>query len=100
MGKLYSLYRSPNIIRVIKSRELRWSGYVGRLEEDSSFKILKSSPPGKRPLGRPRRRREDSVRIDLKEIGINMMNSVHSAQDYWRVLVIAALNRRLHKPWN
>ena len=60
----------------------------------SAFKILTGTPTGKRPLGRPRHRWEDSIRIDLKEIGINTKNWVHSAQirDYWRALVTAVLN--------
>ena len=54
--KLHSLYRSPDIVRVIKSRRLRWAGHVARMEEGrSAFKILAGKPTGKRPLGRPRR---------------------------------------------
>jgi len=73
------VYRSPNIVSVIKSRRLRWAGHVDRMEE----------PIGKRPLGRPRRRWEDNIRMDLEEIGINEENWVDSAQDrnYWRALV-------------
>ena len=55
--ELHSLYRSPNIVRAIKSRRLRWAGHVARMEEGrSAFKILTGKPTGKRPLGRPRRR--------------------------------------------
>ena len=55
--ELHSLYRSPNIVRVIKSRKLRWARHVARMEEGrSAFKILTGKPTGKRPLGRPRRR--------------------------------------------
>ena len=63
----------------------------------SAFKILTSKPIGKRPSGRPRRRWEDNIRMDLEEIGINAGNLVDSAQDrnYWRVLVNAALNLRV-----
>ena len=71
------MYRSPNIVRVIKSRKLRWAGHVARMEERrSAFKILTVKPTGKRPLGRPRRRWEDNIRMDLKEIGINTRNWV------------------------
>ena len=67
------------------------------MEEGSAFKILTGKPTGKRPLGRPRRRWEDNIRMDLEEIGINEGNSVDSAQDrnYWRALVNAALNLRV-----
>ena len=62
---------SPNIVRVIKSRRLRWDGHVARMEEGrSAFKILTGNHTEKRPLGKPRRRWEDSIRMDLEEIGI------------------------------
>ena len=65
--ELHSLYRSPNIVRVIKSRRLRRVGHVARMEEGrSAFKILTGKPTGKRPLGRPRRRWEDNIRMALK----------------------------------
>ena len=65
----------PNIVRVIKSRRLRWAGHVARMEEGrSAFKILTGKPTGKKPLGRPRSRWEDNIRIDIKEIGINTKN--------------------------
>ena len=96
--ELHSLYRSPNIVRVIKSRRFRWAGHVASMEESrSAFKILTGKPTGKRPLGRPSLRWEDNIRMDLDEIGINAGNRVDSAQDvdYWRVLVNAALNLRV-----
>ena len=80
---------------MIKSRRLRWAGHVARMEEGrSAFKILTGKPIAKRPLGRPRHRWEDNIRIDLEEIGINAGNWVDSAQDrnYWRALVNEALN--------
>ena len=82
--------RSPNIVRVIKSRLLRRAGHVARMEEGrSAFKILTVKPTGKKPLGRPRRRWEDNIRMDVEEIGINARNWVDSAQDrnYWRTVV-------------
>ena len=80
--KLHSFYRSPNIVRMIKSRRMRWAGHVARMEEGwSSFKILTSKPTRKRSLGRSRRRWEDNIRMDLEEIGINAGNWVDSAQD-------------------
>ena len=88
---LHSLYRSPNIVRMIKSRRLRWAGHVDRMEEG------RRAPTEKRSLGWPRCRWENSIRKDLKEIGINTRNWVGSAQDrnYWRILVNAALNLRV-----
>ena len=77
------------------SRRLRWAGHVARMEEGkSAFKILTVKPTRKSPLGRPRRRWEDNIKMDLEEIGINSGNWVNSAQDrnYWRALVNAALN--------
>ena len=96
--ELHSLYRSPNIVTVIKSRRLRWAGHVVRMEEGrSAFKILTGKYTGKRPLGRPWRRWEDNIRMNLEEIRINEGNWVDSAQDrdYWRALVNAALNVRV-----
>ena len=76
------MYRSPNIVRVIKSRTLRWAGHVDRIEEGrSALKISTDKPIGKRPLGRPRRRWEVNIKMDLKEIGINTRNWIDSAQD-------------------
>ena len=70
--------RSPNIVRVIKSRGLRWAEHVARKEEDrSALKTLTGKPIEKRRLGKPRRRWEDNIRIILKEIGINTRNWVH-----------------------
>ena len=83
---------------VIKYRRLRLAGHVARMEEGrSAFKILTGKPTGNRPLGRPRRRWEDNIRMYLEEIGINAGNWVDSAQDmnYWRALVNAALNLRV-----
>ena len=58
---------SPNIVRMIRSRRLRWAGHVARMEEGrSAFKMLTVTPAGKRHLGRPRRRWEDNIRMDLK----------------------------------
>ena len=77
---------------MIKSRRLRWTDHVARMEEGrSAFKIVTSTPTGKRPLGRPRRRWEDNIRMDLKEIDMNTRNWVNSAQnkDHWRALVNA-----------
>ena len=77
-----------------KSRRLRWACHVARMEEDrSALKMLTDKPIVKRLLGRPWRRWEDNIRMDLKEIRINTRNCLDSAQDrdYWRALVIAVL---------
>ena len=75
------LYRSLNIVRVIKARRLRWAGHVARMEEGrSAFKMLTGTPARKRSLGRSRRRWEDNIRMDLEETGINTGNWVDSAQ--------------------
>ena len=70
---------------------------MGTACSQNAFKILTSKPTGKRPLGSPRHRWEDNIRIDLEEIGINAGNWVDSAQDrgYWRALVNAAVNIRV-----
>ena len=84
------MYRSPNIVRAIKSRRLRWAGHVARIDVGrSTFKILTGKPS-------PRRRREDNIRMDLEEIVMNVGNWVDSAQDrdYWRVLLNVAFNLR------
>ena len=83
---------------MIKSRRLRWAGHVAKMEEGrSAFKILTGKPTGKRPLGMPRRRWEDNIRMDLEEVGISAGNWVDSAQDrnYLRALVNSALNLRV-----
>ena len=92
------MYRSPNIVRIFKSRRLRWAGHVARMEEGkSAFKISTGKLTGNRPLGRPRRIWEDNITMDLEEISISESNWVDSAQDrnYWRALVNAALNSRV-----
>ena len=76
--ELLSFYRSRIIIRGTKYRRLRWAGYVFRMKEGrSAFKILTGKPTGKRHLVRPRRRWEDNIRMDLKEIGSNTRNFIN-----------------------
>jgi len=96
--RLQSLYRSPNIVSVIKSKRFRWVGHVARIQEGrSAFKIFLSTPTGKRPFGSPRSKWEDNIRMDRKEIGINTRNWIDSA---WlgivkQALVNVALNLRV-----
>jgi hypothetical protein len=68
-GKLHNLYLSPNTIRQIKSRRMRWAGHVASMEKKRKvFSVLVGSPEGQRPLERPRRRWEDGIKMDLREI--------------------------------
>jgi hypothetical protein len=65
--ELHNLYSSPDIIRQVKSRRMRWAGHVARMgDERKVYKVLMGKPEGKRPLGRPRRRWEDGIRMDLR----------------------------------
>jgi hypothetical protein len=69
-NELHNLHSSPSIIRVIKSRRMRWAGHVARIgEKRNAYTILVGTPEGKRPLGRPRRRWLDNIKMDLREIG-------------------------------
>ena len=68
--ELNEMYCSPNIVRVIKWRRMRWAGHVARMEEGRGVhKVLVGKPGGKSPLGRPRRRWEDNIKMDLEEVG-------------------------------
>jgi hypothetical protein len=68
--ELHNLYSSPDLIRQIKSRRMRWAGHVARVGEGRNlYRVLVGRPEGRRPLGRPRRRWEDGIRMDLEEIG-------------------------------
>jgi hypothetical protein len=94
-NELYSLYSSPNIVRVIKSRKMRWARHVARMEEGRGvYRILVRRPEGKRPLGRPRRRWEDNIKMDLRKIGIEGVNWIQLAQDSveWRAFVNTVMN--------
>jgi hypothetical protein len=68
--ELHNLYSSPNIIRMIKSRKMRWAGHVARMgEKRNAYRILVEKPEGKRPLGRSRRRWVDNIKIHLRVMG-------------------------------
>jgi hypothetical protein len=89
--ELHSLYSSPNIVRVIQSRRMRWAGHVARMGEGRGvYSVLVGRPEGKRPLGRPRRRWENNITIDLREIGIDGAKCIQLAQD--RVQLRAFVN--------
>ena len=93
--ELNDLYCSPNIVRVIKSRRMRWAGHVARMgEERGVYRVLVGKPEGKGPLGRPRRRWVDNIRMDLQEVGCGYMDWIGLAQDRdrCRTLVSAVMN--------
>ncbi|KAJ4438682.1 hypothetical protein ANN_14629 [Periplaneta americana] len=95
--ELHALYSSPDIIRNIKSRRLRWAGHVARMGESrNAYRVLVGRPEGKRPLGRPRRRWEDNIKMDLREVGYADREWINLAQDrdQWRAYVRAAMNLR------
>jgi hypothetical protein len=73
--ELHNLCSSPRIIRIIKSRRMRWAGHVARMgEKRSVYRLLVGKPEGKRPLGRPRRRWIDNIKNGLLEIGLSVVD--------------------------
>ena len=88
--ELNDLYSLPNIVRVVKSTRMRWAGHVARMGEDRRVhRVLVGKPEGKRPLGRPRRRWEDSMKMDLQEVEGGRGDWMELAQDRdrWQALV-------------
>jgi hypothetical protein len=80
--ELYDLYSSPSIIRIIKARRMRWAGHVARMgEKKSAYRLLVGKPGGRRPLGRPRRRWVNNIRMDLVEVGWGDVDWIGFAQD-------------------
>jgi len=95
--ELNDLYSSPNIVRVIKSRRMRWAGHVACMgEERGVFRVLVGKPEGKGPLGRSRHRWVDNIRMDLQEVGCGYVDWIGLAQDRdrWRTLVSTVMNLR------
>jgi hypothetical protein len=93
--ELHILYSSSNIIRQIKSGRMWWAGHVARMREERNvYRVLVGKPEGKRPLGRPRRRWEDGVRMDLREIDWGSLDLIQLAQDRdrWRDVVNTVIN--------
>jgi hypothetical protein len=93
--ELHGLYSSPSIVRVIKARRMRWAGHVARMGEvRGAYSIFIGRPEGRRPLGRPRRRWEDNIKMDLGEIGFGDVDWIHLAQDTdrWQALVNTVKN--------
>jgi hypothetical protein len=96
--ELHDLYSLPSIIRIIKSRRMRWAGHVGRIgEKRNVYRLLVRKPEGKRPLGRRRRRWIDNIKMDLLYIGLGGVDWIGLAQERysWRALVNALMNLRV-----
>jgi hypothetical protein len=92
---LHNLYSSPSIITIIKSRRMRWAGHVARMgEKRNVYRLLVRKPERKRPLGRPRCRWTDNIKMDLLEIGVSVLDWIGLAQDRyrWRSLVNSVMN--------
>jgi hypothetical protein len=94
--ELHDLYSSPSIIRINKSRRMRWAGHVARMGEKMNI-LLAGKPEGKRPLGRPRCRWVDNIMMDLGEVGWRDVDWISLAKDRnrWRAVVNSILNLRL-----
>jgi hypothetical protein len=96
--ELHDFYSSPSIIRIIKARRMRWAGHVGRMgAKRNAYRLLVGKPDGRRPLGRPRRRWVDNIRMDLVDVGWSDVDWISLAQDRdsWRALVNSVLNLRV-----
>jgi hypothetical protein len=95
--QLHNLYSSPSIIRMIKSRRIRWAGHVARMGKKSAYRILVGKPEAKRPLGRPRRRWVGNIKMDLRVIAWDGMDWSDLAQDraQWKALVNMVRNLRV-----
>ena len=96
--ELNDLYSSLNIVRVIKSRRMRWAGHVAHMgEERGVYRVLVGKLEGSRPLWRPRCRWVGKIRMDLQEVGCGYMDWIGLAQDKdrWRTLVSAVMNLRV-----
>jgi hypothetical protein len=93
--EFHNLYSSPSIIRIIKSRRMRWVGHVAQMgEKRNVYRLLVGKPERKRLLGRPRHRWTDNVKMDLLEIGLGVVDWIGLAEDRyrWRALVNAVMN--------
>jgi len=96
--ELNDLYSSPSIVWLIKSRRMRWAGHVAHMDEERGvYRVLVGKPEGRRPMGRPRRRWVDNIRMDLQQVRCRYMNLIGLAQDRdsWRTLVSAVMNLRV-----
>ena len=95
--ELSDLYSSPNTLRVIKSRRMIWAGHVARMgERRGVYRVLVGKPEGKRPLGRPRRRWEDNIKMYLREVGCEGMDWIVAEDRHsWRAFLNVVMNLRL-----
>ena len=95
--ELRDLYSVPNIVRVLKSRRMMWAGHVARMGEGRGVhRVLVGKPDGKRPLGRPRRRWDDNIKMDLQEVeGGGDWMELAQDRDRWRALVNKVMNFRV-----
>jgi len=97
---LSDLYSLPNIVRVVKSRRMRWAGHEARMVKGRGVhRVLVGKPEGKRPLGRPRLRWEDNNKMDLQEVRWGCEDWMELAQNrnMWRALVSTVINLRVPK---
>jgi hypothetical protein len=92
--ELHNLCTSPNIIRMIKPRRMRWARHVARMGKRNTYRVLVGKPGGKTPVGRPRRRLEDNIKIDLREVQRGTMDWIHLTQnrEQWRAFVNTVMN--------
>jgi len=96
--ELNDLYPSPNIVWVIKSKRMRWASHVARMGQSRGvYRVLMGTSERKRPLGKPRRRWEDTNKMDLQKVGCGGVDWIELAQDRekWRVLVNAIMSLRV-----
>jgi hypothetical protein len=96
--ELHNLYSSLNIIRMIKSRRMGWAGHIARMGQTrNAYGILVGKPDVKRPFGRRRCSWVDNIKIDLREIGWDVVDWIELAQDgdQWRALVNTVMNLRV-----
>ena len=94
------MYSSPNNIRDLKSRRLRWTGHVARMEQfRNAYRVSVGKPESKRPLGRQRRRWEDNIKVDLRKLGCDPRDWIALAEnrDQWRTYLRVVMNLRV--PW-